>query len=330
MLPPELATGIAAASQGVSARLLARSAQTLSAQYRGAAQGRRRAVQSGTDVLAYVTFRLPATYAATKAALLATAERLPEWRPRSVLDLGSGPGTAMWAAAAVWPSVERFMLVESDAQMSEMGKRLAAASSRPAIRDARWRMADVTTAPELPACDLVIAAYSLGELAAERQQAAVRWLWNLGGGAAVIVEPGTPRGFATVRAARDLLRDAGGTIVAPCPHQGACPMTGAAWCHFAMRLERSRLHRAVKGSQLSYEDEKYSYISVSRSLGLPFDARVIGHPRAGHGHVELELCTPDGLRHVTVSRRKRELYRLAQRARWGSALLQPDEEPGGE
>jgi len=47
---------------------------------------------------------------------------------------------------------------------------------------------------------------------------------------------------------------------------------------------------------------------------------VIGRPRAGHGHVALELCTPDGLRSTTVSRRDRELYRTAQRARWGSAL----------
>ena len=97
-------------------------------------------------------------------------------------------------------------------------------------------------------------------------------------------------------------------------------MAGGQWCHFAVRLERSRLHRAAKGAALAYEDEKYSYVAMSRHPGLPIEARVIGHPRARHGHVDLDLCTPDGLRLEMVSRSDRDRYRRAQRLRWGSAL----------
>ena len=38
---------------------------------------------------------------------------------------------------------------------------------------------------------------------------------------------------------------------------------GANWCHFAVRLARTSLHRDVKGARLGYEDEKYSFLVVS-------------------------------------------------------------------
>ena len=73
------------------------------------------------------------------------------------------------------------------------------------------------------------------------------------------------------------------------------------------------MHRAAKVAALAYEDEKYSYVAMSRHPGLAIAARVIGHPRARHGHVDLDLCTPDGLRLEMVSRSDRDRYRRAQR-----------------
>jgi ribosomal protein RSM22 (predicted rRNA methylase) len=320
MLPGDLNAAIAHALHGVPAKSLARSVQALSSHYRGEDRTDRRAVRSETDVLAYLTYRLPATYAAVTAALVATAERRPDLRPRRVLDAGAGPGTAMWAAAEVWPSLATFELVENDSFMIAAGKRLAAEASNGAIRDARWISADLMAEPDLPHADVVIAAYSIGELARGRFQDVVARLWGACADTLVVVEPGTPRGFATVRAVRDVLRAEGASIVAPCPHQDACPMSGGRWCHFAVRLERSRLHRAAKGAALAYEDEKYAYVAMSREPGLPIGARVIGHPRTRQGRIDLDLCTPDGLNSETVSRSDRDRYRLAQRTRWGSAI----------
>jgi ribosomal protein RSM22 (predicted rRNA methylase) len=329
VLPGELAAGIESVLHGVSARDLAQSAQALSAQYRGEARRGRRPIGSEQDLLAYLSVRLPATYAAVAAVLAATDERRPGWQPRTVLDVGAGPGTAMWAVAERWPSAETFLLVERDGRMIALGERLARESSNPAIRGSRWRQADMTAGTELLPCDLVIAAYSLGELGPDRLPDVVASLWNPCRDTLVVVEPGTPRGFATVRAVRDLLRAEGASILAPCPHQEACPMAGGRWCHFAARLERSRLHRAAKGGALAYEDEKYSYVALARAPGLPIDARVIGHPRAQHGRISLDLCTTEGLHQATVDRRDRALYRAAHRARWGSALLDPDDGESG-
>ena len=39
----------------------------------------------------------------------------------------------------------------------------------------------------------------------------------------------------------------GASVVAPCPHDGVCPMQGTrSWCHFAQRFERSSLQRVTK------------------------------------------------------------------------------------
>ena len=36
-------------------------------------------------------------------------------------------------------------------------------------------------------------------------------------------------------------------MVAPCPHDGVCPMQGTrSWCHFVQRFERSSLQRVTK------------------------------------------------------------------------------------
>ena len=40
---------------------------------------------------------------------------------------------------------------------------------------------------------------------------------------------------------------AGAHVVAPCPHDGGCPMDGTRnWCHFMQRFQRSPLQRKVK------------------------------------------------------------------------------------
>lgn len=83
--------------------------------------------------------------------------------------------------------------------------------------------------------------------------------------AVLIVEAGTPAGYARVIEARDRLIAAGFRVAAPCPHSAACPIVpGTDWCHFAARVSRSSLHRQVKSGSLAYEDEKFSYVAATR------------------------------------------------------------------
>lgn len=271
------------------------------------------------DAAAYAAFRLPATFAALHAALKQTAALLPGWQPETLLDVGAGPGTAMWAARAVWPSISRVSLIERDTHMIALGRRLAAESSAAPLRDAHWRQADILEATDLGRHDLVIASYVIGELKRQRIPALVERLWAATAGTLVLLEPGTTPGFAQVRELREQLIALGGSLVAPCPHVGTCPMSGTDWCHFAARLSRSRLHRQVKSGDLSYEDEKYSFVSFSRLPGAGIPGRVVRHPLIRSGHVHLRLCTPDGLSDRIVSRRHGDVFRRARDLAWGDA-----------
>ncbi len=89
------------------------------------------------------------------------------------------------------------------------------------------------------------------------------------------------------------------------------------WCHFSQRLQRSAEHRRAKGGSLGYEDEKFSYfVAAKAAVELP-RARIVRHPLKHKGHVQLVLCTPEGLRRQTVSKSQNEAYREARDARWG-------------
>ena len=81
------------------------------------------------EALAYLATRVPATFAATRRVLAELGSLRPGWAPTSLLDLGAGPGTATWAAAAVFPSIERAELVEREPEMAALGVRLARSGS---------------------------------------------------------------------------------------------------------------------------------------------------------------------------------------------------------
>jgi ribosomal protein RSM22 (predicted rRNA methylase) len=119
-----------------------------------------------------------------------------------------------------------------------------------------------------------------------------------------------------VRSARRALASLGYHPVLPCPQEDSCPVAEPDWCHFSVRLERSRLHRHVKSGGMGYEDEKFSYVVAAPERHGLVASRIVRHPRVGKGHIELELCTPDGLRRVTVSS-SHPAWKLARKLRWG-------------
>ena len=99
----------------------------------------------------------------------------------------------------------------------------------------------------------------------------------------IIVEPGTPTGWTRILRMRDLLIAAGAHIIAPCPHAFACPLAPPDWCHFAQRVERSKLHRETKQAESPFEDEKFIYLAVSRIAGRQPAGRVIARPQRPAG-----------------------------------------------
>lgn len=308
-LPPPLQAVIDELVRGADRARLEAAATRLTTAYREG--GAARPARSADDVLAYAAQRAPATYAATAAVLGRLREQRPGWRPRSLLDVGSGPGIAAWAATTIWPGLQRVVLVEAEAEMVALGKRLGPPG-------AEWVHADLDALPGT--FDLVLAGYVLNEVAPERLEHALATLWRATADTLVAVEPGTPSGYGRVLALRAAVVAAGGFTLAPCPHDDPCPLEPPDWCHFSARLQRGEAHRAVKAVSRGFEDEKYSYVALGREPAPRAEARIIRQPQIRPGHVLLQLSTRAGIERVTVSKRDRDPYRRARKSAWGDAF----------
>ncbi len=318
-LPLVLHRAVVSALDGVALSDLAVAAAELSQRYRGECRGSGLHVANDRMVLAYLATRLPATYAAVRASFAAIAERRPDFAPATLLDIGAGPGTALWAAKDCWPDLNDARLMEASPAFASHGEKLTAALAP--IRIA-WQVADGVKAPlDGAPRDLGTATYLLSELADGAAAALVDTMWRSTADMLVLVEPGTPAGWQRILAARTHLIAAGAHIVAPCPHAQTCPLSAPDWCHFSRRVARSRIHRYVKSADVPWEDEKFIYLAASRKPAASSTARIIAHPRKGSGKVTLKLCRPDGTAgEEFFSRRDGEVYKDAARKDWGDLI----------
>jgi ribosomal protein RSM22 (predicted rRNA methylase) len=318
-LPAPLRQGIDDLLEKVPLQALKQAAKTLSERYRAELRDGRLHMGEDLAVKAYLATRLPATYAAVRASLSSLVEARPGFQPKSLLDIGAGPGTMLWATSDAWPELERAVLVEASAAVRKVGQSLAAGTI---IARTEWIAGDATIDLDgLQPADLVSIAYVLDEVAQASLPKLIDRLWRLTADTLLIVEPGTPAGWRRVLAARQQLIEAGAQALAPCPHQAPCPLTPPDWCHFARRVARSRLHRLVKDADVPWEDEKFIYLAVSRHPAPARLARVIASPRAGSGKVVLKLCQPDGSAGERLfSKRDGETFKAARRVGWGDTL----------
>jgi ribosomal protein RSM22 (predicted rRNA methylase) len=313
--------------EGVPLAELRRATEILSRRYRAETRDGRMHLSSDLAVKAYLASRLPATYAAIRASMTALSEALPSLRPKSLLDIGAGPGSALWAATDCWPELRRAVLVEASAVVRQTGMRLLEGTPLP---EAEWIAADVATAfPDLRSADLVTIAYVLDELAPAAIAPLIERLWVLTDSMLLVVEPGTPAGWTRIIEVRRQLLAQGASVVAPCPHDAPCPLVLPDWCHFSQRVARSRLHRLAKSGDAPWEDEKFIYLAASRMPVPSREARVLAPPRITSGRIALKLCNPDrAVRERQFTRRDGALYKQARRVDWGDAWRVADEESG--
>jgi ribosomal protein RSM22 (predicted rRNA methylase) len=318
-LPAELKVALDARLQGLSRVEAAGRAALISRTYRdGGGSG---AIASEADALAYALARMPATYAAVTASLNALREIMPHFAPKSLLDVGAGPGTATWAAAEAFSSLQTFTLLDANSALRALALELGTGGAR--LRDINYQLGQARAAlADAAAADLVVASYMIGELNDAERKALADLMWAKTRDTLLIVEPGTPAGYARIIAVREQLIGSGAHVAAPCPHDGKCPLVAPDWCHFAQRLPRSRAHKQIKGAELPFEDEKFSYVALTRAPAAAHPARVLAQPVVTKVEVTAKLCTADGLVIAKVARRAKADYARARRWRWGDAATE--------
>ncbi|MDB5567606.1 MAG: SAM-dependent methyltransferase, partial [Tardiphaga sp.] len=240
--------------------------------------------------------------------------------PKSLLDCGAGPGTATWACAEAFASLNNFTLLDSNPALRSLALELARDSTR--LPAPRYDLGDATAKlAEAPAADLVFASYVINELNDIARQKLIAAMWAKTSDTLLIVEPGTPAGYARMIEARAMLIDDGGHVVAPCPHDDGCPLAAPDWCHFSQRLQRSKAHKQLKSAELPYEDERFIYVALSRAPARQRPSRVLAQPVATKVAISAKLCTKDGVIAAVAPRRDRAAYARYRKLDWGDAVF---------
>ncbi len=312
--PAELRGEIERLLSGESTERLTAAAEGLSKRYRENSGTGKSLAASRRDILAYAAVRMPATFGAVSKALKLSLECIPgEHGFSTALDVGAGTGAASHAAYAM-TECGSIICVEREPEMLSVGSQLTELCGVPAV----WKRGDITAGLDEKA-ELVMCSYCLNELSAGARRSAAERLWNSTERLLLIVEPGTPEGFANILAARERLVELGAHIAAPCPQEGVCPMANGDWCHFTARVARSRLHKQLKGGDVPYEDEKFCFVAASREAVQPCSARVLRHPGIDSGRITLRLCTPVGTEERMVTK-KSPRFKAARKSDAGDSF----------
>jgi ribosomal protein RSM22 (predicted rRNA methylase) len=291
--------------------------ETMSQAYRA---GDKIVLKDSIMQLAYIQARMPATVAVLSSVFAHL--KAYESTITTLLDLGSGPASVLWAAQGKLLSLKHAVCVDQSKGLLDLGKTMLEQSD--SSLEIIWlnerlggNVKSSLEAHGQKSFDLVTMSYVLNELPEDKRGKVLQDAWAQADGYLVLVEPGTPQGFQNIRDARDLLIRDGAQIVAPCTHENVCPMSQEDWCHFSVRLQRSKVHQSIKGA-LAYEDEKYSYvIATKRPLSDRPAARIVKKPLESKGLVELDLCDANGLSRGKISKRQKDVFKLARKAGWG-------------
>ncbi|KAL1918816.1 uncharacterized protein VTP21DRAFT_2838 [Calcarisporiella thermophila] len=311
------------------------------------------------ESLAYIAGSMPITYGALFNVIAELQTRIPKFCPQSVLDFGTGPGTAIWAATEVYgDTLQKFVGVDKSEDMLRIAETLI--TSHPNPQKIEFQQYLPYNLKEKH--DLVISSFTLGEIpTTSAQNSTLDALWNLTGDVLILIDRGTPAGFNKIVTARDyILRKAekanafeekedentevsDAHVIAPCPHDRPCPMMNSKeWCHFSQKVQRPDFTMRTKHSKINFEDAKYSYVILRRGTRPQPNAlsdmqtssyswpRLVFPPLKRNKHVVMDTCSQSGNieRMVIPKSQGKTQYRDARKSHWGDLFpWTPKKEP---
>jgi ribosomal protein RSM22 (predicted rRNA methylase) len=190
----------------------------------------------------------------TQALLMKTKDTNDStWQPRTILDFGIGCGSASAAALEVFSNcsteptktlspIEWIHGIDPSQTMRQCAQEMLQDTLErhnlpPRVTFSSYLSSsnkEDATSSEIASFDLALCAYGLNELPyGSAALSVITLLWEKlnDQGVLVVIEPGTPDGFATIRMVRNFLLAAAQEdtqddfcILAPCTHHGPCPL----------------------------------------------------------------------------------------------------------
>ncbi|GHO89282.1 small ribosomal subunit Rsm22 family protein [Dictyobacter formicarum] len=322
-LPDQLESAIEKALQSVPASKWKSAARALSERYRTQRTGQESSLARGADAaLGYAAIIMPAAYAQLSGAMMAVKTRVPDWQPATMLDIGSGPGTALWAATEQWPSLKHLTAWEREPSFIELGRQLTRGSEKAALKQTNWQRATIggKLPGQIETYDLIVLGHVLNELPETLRQEIITLAWQHCSGVLLIVEPGTSVAFPIIKEMRAYLLSLEAHILAPCAHSMNCPLVDD-WCHFPQRLERPSFQRLAKGGSAGWEESKFSYAALARfQADTSIWGRLIHQPHKSKRDVTLTVSSAQGIVELHIPKNEREAFRSATDYDWGDVI----------
>lgn len=282
-------------------------------------------LESPEDALAYLALRLPATYAQVVSALSAIAEVVPSWKPQTILDIGSGPGTGVMAAQTIWSSLSTATCLDADRDLLRLGERIFRDAELP--MQVIWQREDIRKKlKEEGSYDIVLFANVLNELSPAEVDRQIDAAYKLCRGVLIIVEPGTSYGNTLIESVARKFADTK-SLIAPYIGGSFVPSEDY-WIHFSQRFIRPefqrRLRQHMRESTLmasDWEDTKYCYVAISK---IPSETqawgRCIGPVKKQKGFFEVPILTKDTILQSKVLKRNKEQYNFTKDISWGDLI----------
>ena len=262
-------------------------------------------IDSKADSLLYAISRMPATYAVIYTLLSQLLEQGLISGIESVLDVGSGTGAGYFAIKE-FDDDTQIALFERDENMIKVFETLT-------DNEVPVQKLDIVRDRLETKADLVMTSYVLSEMKEQDRLNSVLKLLESANKYLLIIDTGTPRTYENMMTVKRFVQEKGYNVIAPCMSK-KCGLKND-YCQFYARVERSALMRQAKQSELSYEDEKYFYLLISKENAEICGKRVIRRPIIKPNNVELMLCSGDGASRENFTKKNKELFKQAKKAK---------------
>ncbi|MHB8846498.1 MAG: small ribosomal subunit Rsm22 family protein [Nitrospirota bacterium] len=243
-----------------------------------------------------------------------------------VLDLGSGPGTAVLGIRRYFARSGRQVrldftavdqvaenLREAEVLFREGGAEGPSSATLTTVRSGIEALAEHAGGP----FDLIVLSNVLNELYLHDQDRVTRRIGLVGrilerlmtpDGSCIIIEPALRETSRDLLMVRDGLADGGATVFSPCLVQGGCPAleNPKDWCHEDRPWDAPELIREIDSSiGLRKDSLKFSYLVLRKDgrtlaeICTEHDYRVVSEPLISKGKREFFLCGREGRRLAT-------------------------------
>ncbi|KAI1794008.1 Rsm22-domain-containing protein [Ganoderma leucocontextum] len=281
------------------------------------------------DATAFATVALPSHYSAIYAVFEQLKGRLgPDWQVDRVIDWGAATGSGLWASGHAFQqpsdmsgrssedmediqishtSLGSYLGIDKRDGLVRIGKRLVRDVDVGSVSVA-WQKSfheDNAVNPIDGSNVVALSAFLLSSLPTHvDRKVLVKEMWESGAEVIVLID----HDFENIAEAREqllklgrkeledpMLSDftlRGSHIVAPCPHDGACPLYhpgyGKLQCSFSQRMQRPEFVRRTKHSGTGHENMDYSYVVIRRG------------PRPAHTTAKVGRIGGVGLREFAI------------------------------